>query len=181
MSDTTTALVIPPSPLVRQVIRPMTKLINPVMKTVAGRRHMGSAAVVLHKGRKSGREYATTTGARLAGDEFLIPLTFGTESDWCRNLRAGGGAIRLKGKTYTVDEPEVCTVDSIRPLVTSTYPLFIRSAFKLLGIKAFIRIRIHETTGRRPAASDELLDAAKTDRIPDMCGPDALVSTGGAR
>jgi hypothetical protein len=103
---------------------------------------MGSAAVVFHKGRHSGRQYATTTGARLAGDEFLIPLTFGTESDWCRNLRAGGGAIRLKGKTYPVGEPELCTVDSIRPLIRSTYPMFMRAAFKLLGIKAFIRIRI---------------------------------------
>jgi hypothetical protein len=54
----------------------MTKLINPAMKTVAGKRYMGSAAVVLHKGRQSGREYATTTGARLAGDEFLIPLLY---------------------------------------------------------------------------------------------------------
>lgn len=142
MSDTTTALVIPPSPLVQHVIRPMTKLINPAMKTVAGKRYMGSAAVVFHKGRHSGREYATTTGARLAGDEFLIPLTFGTESDWCQNLRAGGGAIRLKGKNYAVGEPALCTVDLIRPLVRSTYPMFMRSAFKLLGIKAFIRIRI---------------------------------------
>jgi hypothetical protein len=64
-----------PSLLVRIVLRPMTKVLNPLM--LAGRPHFGMAAQIRHVGRRSGRPYITPASARLAGEVILIPLTFG--------------------------------------------------------------------------------------------------------
>ena len=72
------------------------------------------AAQIRHAGCKSGRQYVTPVGARLIGDTFVIPLTFGSQSDWSRNVRAAGGwSIRLNGVEYQVNRPELA--DWARP------------------------------------------------------------------
>ena len=87
-----------PSPLVRHVVRPMTRVLNPAIRRLAGRRHPALARLE-HRGRRSGREYVTPVSAHLTGDTFLVPLTFGDRSDWCRNvLEAGGCSIRWRGR-----------------------------------------------------------------------------------
>jgi hypothetical protein len=83
-SDLGTPAVVEPSPLVRVVIRPLTKVLNPAMLKLADRRHVPLAAQIRHVGRKSGRTYVTPVGARRTGEVFVIPLTFGNQSDWSR-------------------------------------------------------------------------------------------------
>jgi deazaflavin-dependent oxidoreductase (nitroreductase family) len=137
------SLNVAPSRFVRTTIGPMTKVLNPLIRTVAGRRYMGMAALVYHTGRCSGREYVTPVGARRSGEVFLVPLTFGTGSDWSRNLRAaGGGRIRWKGNDYEVGDPEIFATEAIRPLVNATFPAPMRALLKMLGIKHFIRLRL---------------------------------------
>ena len=100
--------VVRPSWFVRIVIGPTTKVLNPAMLKLAGRRHVPMAAQVRHVGRKSGRQYVTPVGAGRVGGTFVIPLTFGNQSDWSRNVRAaGGGTIRLDGVDYPVSRPEL--------------------------------------------------------------------------
>ena len=53
-----TPAVVRPSRLVT-VMRPLVKLLNPVMIKLAGRRHMRMAAQIRHVGRRSGRAYVT--------------------------------------------------------------------------------------------------------------------------
>ena len=57
---------------------PMTRVLNPLIRRIAGRRHMNMAAQIYHRGRRIGRPYVTPARARLHGDTFWIPLTFGT-------------------------------------------------------------------------------------------------------
>jgi deazaflavin-dependent oxidoreductase (nitroreductase family) len=84
----------------------LTRLLNPVIVRLAGRRHVRFAAQIHHTGRRSGRGYVTPASARLAGDTFIIPLTFGNGSDWSRNVRAAGGCtIRLNGIDYRAVQP----------------------------------------------------------------------------
>jgi deazaflavin-dependent oxidoreductase (nitroreductase family) len=143
MNPDSATLVVPPSALVRRVMGPLTTVLNPLIARVAGRRHMGMAALVYHTGRRSGRSYVTPTGARRCGDVFLVPLTFGTRSDWCRNLlAAGGGRIRWKGQDYVVGDPEVFATDEIRPLVNATFAAPMRAGFRLLGIRCFLRLSL---------------------------------------
>ena len=67
-SDTYETAVVRPSRLVRVVMRPLTKVLNPATMTMAGRRHVRMAAQVRHVGRTSGRSYVTPVGAGRAGD-----------------------------------------------------------------------------------------------------------------
>ncbi len=96
-----------PAPFVRIVMRPMTKKLNRVMVRFAGRRHVHMAAQIKHIGRRSGKTYVTPVSARLVGDAAVVPLTFGNQSDWARNVEAAGGcAIRFDGLDYIATEPE---------------------------------------------------------------------------
>jgi deazaflavin-dependent oxidoreductase (nitroreductase family) len=131
----------------------MSKALNPLIAAVAGRKRMATVAQIHHRGRRSGRPYVTSAGARLAGDVFVIPLTFGTESDWSRNVRAAGGCtIRWKGSDYTVLRPEICDADSIRPLILSAFRPAERVMFRMLGIKLFMRLELLTTPQEHPGA-----------------------------
>jgi hypothetical protein len=44
-----------PSLVVRIVMRPMTRVLNPLIRKLAGRRHFRMAAQIRHVGRRSGR------------------------------------------------------------------------------------------------------------------------------
>jgi len=50
---------VPPSRLVRMVMRPLTRMLNPVVGMLAGRPHFRMAAQIRHVGRRSGRRYVT--------------------------------------------------------------------------------------------------------------------------
>ena len=73
-----------PSLIVKIVMRPMTKMLNPLIVKLAGRRHFHMAAQIRHVGRRSKRTYTTPVSARRSGDMIVIALTFGNQSDWLR-------------------------------------------------------------------------------------------------
>jgi len=132
-----------PSPLVRVVMGPMTRVLNPLVKKLAGRRHFMMAAQIHHVGRRSGRAYVTPASASLAGDLIVIPLTFGNQSDWSRNVRAAGGArIRLGGVDYQGVRPELVDRADARAVVGQAYGPFQRAAFRMLGIRQVMVLRL---------------------------------------
>jgi deazaflavin-dependent oxidoreductase (nitroreductase family) len=57
--------------------------------------------VIVHNGRKSGREYRTPVLAWRSGDRLEVVLYYGAGSDWARNVVAAGeaGVIRA-GRTW---------------------------------------------------------------------------------
>lgn len=65
-------------------------------------------AVVVHRGRRSGRPYRTPVFAFRQERTLVIALLYGEESDWLRNLRAaGGGRVVRVGRTFELGEPRV--------------------------------------------------------------------------
>ena len=48
-------------------------------------------AVVVHRGRNSGREYRTPIWAFHREGRFVVALTYGSDTDWVRNVLAAGG------------------------------------------------------------------------------------------
>jgi deazaflavin-dependent oxidoreductase (nitroreductase family) len=141
-SDTLAPAVVRPSRLVATVIGPLTKLLNPVMIKLAGRRHVRTAAQIHHVGRRSGREYVTPVGVRLTGDTFVIPLTFGNSSDWSRNVRAAEGCtIRLDGADYRAVQPELADRDQAAPVVRAAFSPVWRAMFRMLGIRQYLLLR----------------------------------------
>ena len=131
-----------PSLLVRVAMRPMTKVLNPLMARFAGRRHLPLAAQLRHTGRKSGRSYVTTVGARVHGDVIVIPLTFGNQSDWSRNVAAAGGCmITVQGRDYQATQPEFLDRQQAEALARAAFSPLERASFRLLGIRQFMRLR----------------------------------------
>jgi len=134
--------VVRPSWLVAVVMGPLTRVLNPVMRKLAGRRHMRMAAEIRHVGRRSGRPYVTPAGARLTGDTFVIPLTFGNQSDWSRNVRAAGGCtIRLEGTEYRAVQPELADRDQAAPVIRAAFGPVERAMFRMLGIRQYLLLR----------------------------------------
>src|SRR5437667_3988159 len=85
----------------------ISRLTTPLTLPLAGKRWNPLFAVVEHRGRRSGRSYATPVAARRIAGGFAISLAFGAQVDWYRNLlAAGGGAIRWRGHAYPVTAPE---------------------------------------------------------------------------
>ena len=64
-------------------------------------------AVILHRGRRSGREYRTPLFAFRRDRTLVIALLYGRESDWLRNLCDGGGHVIRAGRTFIVGLPEI--------------------------------------------------------------------------
>jgi deazaflavin-dependent oxidoreductase (nitroreductase family) len=132
-----------PSLIVKIVMRPMTKMLNPLIIKLAGRRHFHMAAQIRHVGRRSGRTYTTPVSARRSGDLVVIALTFGNQSDWSRNVRsAGGGTIRIDGEDYHVTQPQVMSRQEAKPLVQAAFSPTNRAGFRMLGIKQVMILRV---------------------------------------
>jgi deazaflavin-dependent oxidoreductase (nitroreductase family) len=123
-------------PRTRRLIRAVARVLNPLVLRIAGRRHMPILGIVHHRGRKTGRAYATPLGVRPAvGGGFVIPLTFSNASHWYQNIRAVGGCvITYQGVDHTVARPVV--VD--RATAGQAYPRYERLALRLIGINEFV-------------------------------------------
>jgi deazaflavin-dependent oxidoreductase (nitroreductase family) len=128
-----------PALIVKLLMRPLTKILNPLIIRLAGRRHFHMAAQIRHVGRRSGRPYVTPAGARLHGEVIMIPLTFGNQSDWSRNVAvAGGCSIRLDGRDYQASRPEFLGRNQARELIRPMFSPLERASFRLLGIRQFM-------------------------------------------
>jgi deazaflavin-dependent oxidoreductase (nitroreductase family) len=82
---------------------------NPVLGTIAW--IVPPLAIVHHVGRRSGRHYRTPVVAFRSARGFVIPMTYGRDVDWARNLvAAGGGEIERMGSRAAFRKPRI--VDS---------------------------------------------------------------------
>lgn len=134
-----TPAVVRPSWFVAVIMGPVIKALNPVILKLAGRRHVRMAAQIRHVGRRSGRVYVTPVRARLTGDTFIIPLTFGNASDWSRNVRAADGCeIRFDGTDYRAVQPEFADRRQAAPVLRAAFTAVDRAAFRALGIRQYL-------------------------------------------
>lgn len=70
-------------------------------------------AVVQHVGRTSGTDYSTPVLAWVENDRLSIPLVYGTDSDWVRNVLAAGEFTLVRaGKQLTIAGPRIVPSDS---------------------------------------------------------------------
>jgi deazaflavin-dependent oxidoreductase (nitroreductase family) len=65
-------------------------------------------AVLLHRGRRSGRPYRTPVLAFKRDRTLIVALLYGEDSEWLRNMRASGGGHFVRGgRTYALSAPRV--------------------------------------------------------------------------
>lgn len=95
-------------------------------------------AVVLHRGRRSGRQYRTPLFAFRRGRTLVIALVYGEGSAWLANLRKGGGRVIRAGRTFIVGPPEIIETRKAGSLLAQlTFPAraYCRLAEKLAILK----------------------------------------------
>jgi deazaflavin-dependent oxidoreductase (nitroreductase family) len=67
-------------------------------------------AVVVHRGRRSGRTYRTPVLAYTGHGIVAVPVLYGEGSDWVRNLLAArGGALARRARTLELSNPRLVT------------------------------------------------------------------------
>ena len=150
------AAIVPtgPSVIVRLVMSPLSKILNPAVAKLAGRRFFATVAAIHHAGRRSGKSYVTPVGARVNGEVAIIPLTFCNQSDWVRNVRAAGNCwIRAIGKHHHAVRPEILNWADAKPLVCATFNPLERMVFRALGIRQFMRLDITSTADQKPSTT----------------------------
>jgi deazaflavin-dependent oxidoreductase (nitroreductase family) len=83
-----------------------TKAFNRIAIRISGHRWLPLWAVLRHRGRSSGKQYAIPVAVIATEATFLIGMPWGRESDWVRNVRAAGGCtIRWRGLEFDCTEP----------------------------------------------------------------------------
>lgn len=108
--------------------------LNPTVLHFAGNQSRIYAAVE-HQGRRTGRVYSTPVIARPFGDGFAMPLPYGADTDWCRNVQAAGMCtLYWDGCAYVMEKPEL--VPPAR--VLAAFPLVQRIIFAAGGIKQYL-------------------------------------------
>jgi deazaflavin-dependent oxidoreductase (nitroreductase family) len=123
-------------PRTRRVIRSVARVVNPLVLRFAGRRHVPVLGVIHHRGRRTGRDYATPLGIRpAASGGFVMPLTFGEAAGWYRNVRAADWCvITWRGSDHTAANPVIVGRAAAMP----AFPRYERPALRLIGIHQFV-------------------------------------------
>ncbi len=76
-------------PLSRRVAEFNRHVTNRALGQIAG--WVPGFAIIYHTGRRSGKTYHTPINAFRTADGYRIALTYGSQSDWVRNVLAAGG------------------------------------------------------------------------------------------
>ncbi|WP_188940549.1 nitroreductase family deazaflavin-dependent oxidoreductase [Nakamurella endophytica] len=94
-------------PIPRAVARFNRRFLNPVARHLAP--HLPTFGVVVHRGRRSGREFRTPVNVfPSAGGGYRVALTYGPDADWVRNVLAAGGCeLVTRGRTVRLVRPEL--------------------------------------------------------------------------
>lgn len=80
-----------------------------------------------HTGRKSGRRYRTPLLVFKTRDGFVILIGYGPETDWLKNVLAGGPTVLHKqGRALALGSPRIVSKAEAAPLVTPAPRLFYR-------------------------------------------------------
>jgi deazaflavin-dependent oxidoreductase (nitroreductase family) len=93
-------------PIPRFVARMNRVGLNRLTRQVAPR--LPGLGVVVHRGRRSGREYRTPVNVFRTSDGLRIALTYGADSDWVKNVLAAGGCqVQTGGRCLDLAAPHL--------------------------------------------------------------------------
>ena len=113
---------------------PVRSLANRVFLLVSGR-WFRAYSIVRHVGRTSGRAYQNPVSAYPLGDGFVIPVLYGTQPQWVRNVMAAGRfTLRTKGRDYPLERPELSPPGQ----ALAAYPALLRRIMRSQQTQAFV-------------------------------------------
>jgi deazaflavin-dependent oxidoreductase (nitroreductase family) len=125
---------------------------NPLMRTFAW--FVPPLAVVHHAGRKSGRRYRTPVVAFRTAAGFVIPMTYGRDVDWARNLvHAKGCELQQMGERFALRNPRIVGFKAAEPHL----PAVARPLLRLADFPGYVLLDLgterSDRTGKRTSRS----------------------------
>jgi len=113
---------------------PVRSVANRIFLGISGR-WFRAYSLVRHVGRTSGRAYQNPVSAYPLGDGFVIPVLYGAQSQWVRNVMAAGRfTLRTKGRDYPLERPEI-----IPPAqALAAYPPLLRRRMRSIRTRDFV-------------------------------------------
>ncbi len=123
-------------PAPRGIARFNRRFTNRLFLRIAG--YLPGFAVVSHVGRKSGRLYRTPVNAFRIDGGYNTALTYGSGSDWVRNVLAAGGCeIQTRGRRMRLIDPRLGT-----DLSATWAPPPVRLGLNLLHAPEYLRLSL---------------------------------------
>jgi deazaflavin-dependent oxidoreductase (nitroreductase family) len=128
------ATVVGDVPLPRSLARFNRVVTNRIARRFAGR--LPGFAIVVHRGRRSGRTHRTPVNAFRRPGGWVFALTYGPGAEWVRNVLAAGGCELIAGgRVHRLAVPRVVR-DPGRRLV----PAAVRPVLRLANVDHFLEL-----------------------------------------
>jgi deazaflavin-dependent oxidoreductase (nitroreductase family) len=109
---------------------------NPFSLSFAGRPN-SFWSVIQHSGRRSGKVYTTPVIAGRQNGCFVVPLPYGLQVDWFRNVMAAGGCDLIhQGKVYRAAAPEIIPIEA----GLAAFPGLTQYLLRRSDTEAFLRL-----------------------------------------
>lgn len=121
----------------RQIVR---RVANPfVMRfgLAGGRRSLWGVMTV--PGRRSGTPRSNPVVPHVIGDTVLIPMSYGPDVNWVKNvLAAGGGTLRYKHRDWRLVDPRLVPFGS----AAARLPPRLAASYERMRVDAFLELRV---------------------------------------
>jgi deazaflavin-dependent oxidoreductase (nitroreductase family) len=112
------------------------RVANPIVRIFAGRR-LSPVAIVVHKGRISGRAHRTPVVAFRHDAGYVISLPYGANRDWVKNvLAAGSCTLERGGQRIELSNPIVLSARQ----GTARLAAPVRAGLRLLRVTRVLRL-----------------------------------------
>ena len=117
---------------------------NRISDPLAGR--LPGFGIVVHRGRRSGRPYRTPINVFRAPGGYVAALTYGTDTDWVKNVLAAGGCeMEVRRRRVRLTDPRVVHDESRRDM-----PPGVRQLLGLIGVTDFLHLATAPPETGRP-------------------------------
>lgn len=92
--------------------------------TAPAARRLPGLAIVVHRGRRSGREHRTPVNVFRTADGYVFALTYGADAQWVRNVLAAGECTLItRGREHRLREPRLVHDERQSPAPAPVRPL----------------------------------------------------------
>jgi deazaflavin-dependent oxidoreductase (nitroreductase family) len=123
-------------PIPTSIARFNRGITNRVTRLFAGR--APGFAILIHKGRKSGKEYRTPLNAFPTANGFAIALTYGRNTDWAKNVLAANGCkLVYRDRSIALAVPRLTSITE----AADAFPALAKFIFGLINVEQVLLLR----------------------------------------
>jgi deazaflavin-dependent oxidoreductase (nitroreductase family) len=123
-------------PFPRWIARINLRFTNHILGPLA--RRLPGMGVVIHVGRKTHHQYRTPVMVFLRGDQLIIALTYGRDSQWVQNVLASNGCdLETMSRKLRLRDPQLFHDEERKPM-----PVLVRVFLGMFDVSDFLNLTI---------------------------------------